>query len=210
MTKVLRVPNVLVDQDVVYDISTEMSCLGGAPTLSVRAGATGSFEVTAMPLFSGTLRGSITFTAQKAGDECAPRPLRSPCQPTCPRAQLRLLSCAVLLGERQRSLPLPLHCCRWERRESAGQGRQRAGMRMQMHCADMAGVRGRYVFYTVEIAVKPPDESGRSELSGQAGKATLLSLPARSPAPALALRASQLSAILCRMRWSCMAKSADW
>lgn len=69
VTQVIRVPNVLVDRDVVYDVSTELAVLGGAPTVSVRANGTGSYELTASPIFTGAQKGTLTFTAQQGNGE---------------------------------------------------------------------------------------------------------------------------------------------
>ena len=105
-SKQLRVPNVLVDSDCTYDVSTELPCLGGVPQLTVRAGSAGSFDLTALPLASGLLRGSVTFTV-RGGEE--------------------------------------------------------------------------YVFFTVEVNSRPPDESGRAQLEAVAGRAALLQLPMGNP-----------------------------
>lgn len=69
VTQVIRVPNVLVDRDVVYDISTEVGVLGGEATLTVRANGTGTYEVTASPIFTGAQKGTLTFTAQQSNGE---------------------------------------------------------------------------------------------------------------------------------------------
>lgn len=69
VTQTIRVPNVLVDRDVTYEVSTEVGVLSGAPTLAVRANGTGTYDITASPIFTGALKGTLTFTASQSNGE---------------------------------------------------------------------------------------------------------------------------------------------
>lgn len=68
-TQAIRVPNALGERDVVYDVSTDVGALSGAPALSVRANGTGAYDLTASPLFTGAQKGTLTFTAQQGSGE---------------------------------------------------------------------------------------------------------------------------------------------
>ncbi|XP_078698604.1 cilia- and flagella-associated protein 47-like isoform X8 [Branchiostoma floridae x Branchiostoma belcheri] len=69
VTKVVQVPNVS-NRKLIYQVSSSLSCVSGAPTVTVLPGQTTPYRVSISPWQRGTFSGVITFVA---GDAQKPR-----------------------------------------------------------------------------------------------------------------------------------------